>query len=109
MSRSSFAVFRALEFIVGLVPLATVGLAFRMLRADRTHRSAASCLERSYSHVHIASLQELLGVLQGRCCRRTAKIDATELIVPADQVLQLRRAIHSRRPRRWPEPEETAG
>jgi hypothetical protein len=61
-----------------------------ILRADRIRWTTS---RRAYSHVHITSFQELLCLLQGVRCRAATKSDATELMVPADQVFQLRRAM----------------
>ena len=51
--------------------------------------------ERAYPDVHIAFLQKLPCFLEGGHRRVTAKIDSTELIDSADQVLRLCRATHA--------------
>jgi hypothetical protein len=64
---------------------------------------------RGYPHVHIAFLQKLLCLLQGRRRRVAAKIHAAKSIVSADQVLQLRRPIPAEQHRQTPEAIDTSG
>lgn len=78
-----------------------------ILQADRTHQAAGPTTRRAYSHADIASPQKLICLPKRFSNHGTANIDPRNLIVPADQELQLRRTNHARQPPQKPKVKET--
>src|SRR6266550_3724122 len=66
-------------------PLVGAPLSFKLIELIRQQDPAPG---RGYPHVQITFLQKLVCLLDGRPCRRTAKIDPAKLIVAANQVMQ---------------------